>query len=94
MKKMFLIVLAVGISNATTLPTARTADADGGKAVQSYAADYPRARRAYTRVSAAYPYYRGFDRVADPWWPGSGFCAYGSHVACVYSQAFCWQRCY
>ena len=79
MKKVLLFVLAVGISNVTALPTAD-------------AADYSRERGAYARVGA-YPYYRGFDRVADPWWPGSGFCAYGSYVACVYSNAFCWRRC-
>lgn len=66
-----------GISNVTALPTADAADTDSGKAARSYAADYSRERGAYARVGA-YPYYRGFDRVADPWWPGSGFCAYGS----------------
>ena len=92
MKRVLLFVLAVGISNVTALPTADAADTDSGKAARSYAADYSRERGAYARVGA-YPYYRGFDRVADPWWPGSGFCAYGSYVACVYSKAFCWRRC-
>lgn len=48
MKKVLLFVFAVGISNATALPSAHTADADSGKAARSYAADYPRGRGAYS----------------------------------------------
>jgi hypothetical protein len=103
MKKALVLILAVGISNATVLSPANTAEmADRvptavENAGQSYAADYPLERRAYryTHRRSNYPYYRGYASLADPWWPGSGpRCSYGSYVACVYTNAFCWQRCY
>jgi hypothetical protein len=103
MKKALLLILAVGISNAAGLSPAATAEMTGlrataaGTAGQSFAADDRPERRAYryTHRLSQYPYYRGYTSGADPWWPGSGGrCSYGSYVACVYTNAFCWQRCY
>ena len=103
MKKVLLFVLAVGISNATALPIAHATDiasfvtTESGKVLPYYAADYRQERRTYrhTHRLSDYPYYRGYASGADPWWPGSGpYCSYGSYVACVYANAFCWQRCY
>jgi len=102
MKKVLLLILAVGISNATVLSPASTAEIASllptalENAGQSYAADYRLERRAYRYTHRRhYPYYRGYASVADPWWPGSGpRCSYGSYVACVNANQFCWQRCY
>jgi hypothetical protein len=97
MKKALLLILAMGISNAAALSSAAAAETAAGNAGQSYAADYRAERGAYRyahRVSH-YPYFRGYTSGADPWWPGHGpRCSYGSYVACVYTNAFCWQRCY
>ena len=102
MRKALLLIAAMGIASAGGLSpvaaseTTEVLPAAAGNAAQSYAADYRLERRAYRhshRIS--YPYYRGFASGADPWWPGSGpRCSYGSYVACVYTNAFCWQRCY
>jgi hypothetical protein len=99
MSKALLLILALGISNAAALSPAAAAELTGllptatGTAGQSFAADDRPERRATHRLS--YPYYRGTTSGADPWWPGSGGrCSYGSYVACVYTNAFCWQRCY
>src|SRR5262245_36250463 len=103
MKKALLLILAVGISNATVLSPASTAEmanllaTAAENAGQHYAADYRLDRRAYryTHRLSRYPYYRGYTSLALPWWPGSsGRCSYGSYVACVNAGAVCWQRCY
>jgi hypothetical protein len=100
MNKVLLFVLAVGISNATALPIAHAMDmasfvtADSGKVLPYYAADYRRERRTYrhTRRLGDYPYYRDYASGLAAWkWP---YCSYGSYVACVYTNAFCWQRCW
>ena len=102
MKKLHLFVLAVGILNAVVLPTAHATDrvgfvaSDTDTVVNRYSdADYRRERRAYRHNHRGdYSFYRSVAGEADPWWPGSGFCSYGSYVACVYSGTVCWQRCY
>ena len=102
MKKILLLVLALGLLSIMAVPTARTMEIGDleirkvGPVDRYYAADYPRAYRYHhIRRSGDYPYFRSFaSGVADPWWPGSRFCYFGSYVACVYSGAFCWQRCY
>jgi hypothetical protein len=103
MKKALLLILAVGISDAAVLSAANTSEMANvlttvsDNADQYYAADYRLERRAYRYIHRRndYPYYRGYASLADPWWPGSGGrCSYGSYVACVYTNAFCGQRCY
>jgi hypothetical protein len=103
MKKALLLIVAAAIAGAAGLSPAAAAETPGvppmaiENAGRSYAADVRPERRAYRtaqRVSH-YPYYRRYASGADPWWPGSGpRCSYGSYVACVYTNAFCWQRCY
>jgi len=102
LKKILLVTLALGALIITAVSTARTMEiADSemrnvGPVGRHYATDYPRERRYdHARRFSDYPYFRSFaSGVADPWWPGSHFCYFGSYVACVYSGAFCWQRCY
>lgn len=98
MKKVLLSILAAGIANAAVLSAANTTEmanhltTASDNAGQYHAADYRPERRAYrsTYQVSDYPYYRGYASMA-----GSGaHCSYGSYVACVYSNRFCWQRCY
>lgn len=85
-EKVLLFVLAVGISNVTALPTAHAADTDSGKAARTLRTT--RESAGHTPVSAlihiigaltAWPIHGGPEAVS---------------VACVYSNAFCWRRCY
>jgi hypothetical protein len=97
MKKALLLILAVGIANAAVLSAANTTEnhrtTASDNAGQYYAADYRLERGAYryTHRLSDYPYYRGYTSMAAG---SGGHCSYGSYVACVYSNTFCWQRCY
>jgi len=91
MKKIILLGLTLGVSSITAMPPAHTTELGSG--YRHYTAVYPRDHRYYH--ASEFPYFRSFaSGIADPWWPGSRYCYFGSYVACVSSKAFCWQRCY
>ena len=65
--------------------------ADGDRTAVNYSKYRHRVRYASRHD---FPYVGGVNGDGDPYAPGSGYCSFGSYVACFYSGTFCWQRCY
>lgn len=77
-----------------TIQVAGGCDVSDGNCGRFYSSRHPRYRQAYWQAYRRSYYYRGYASNADPFAPGSGFCTFGSYVACISSGAYCLQRCY
>ncbi len=85
--------LATPVSNRCDIGVHRGSNA--GCSSRAHGSRYHRAFFRNHTQGLPYASRNGYwDSDGDPFTVGSGFCAYGSYVACVYSSAFCWQRCY
>ncbi len=92
---------AVCVIAISSIPTALVSPAkaaelsgsavDGDRTAVNYSKYRHRVRYASRHD---FPYVRGVTGDGDPYAPGSGYCSFGSYVACFYSGTFCWQRCY
>jgi hypothetical protein len=86
-------LLTLGAAPVSSTELAPIAAGDSGL---HHVADYRHGPDAYRR-DLRFPYFKSYGAYVmqpDPWWRGSGYCAFGSYVACYGSGRFCWQRCY